>query len=55
MTVADVIVIVLIGAGAVLAVRSARRDSKKGGCAGCSGCGGGVCPREQAGEEEQQP
>ncbi len=55
MTVADVIVIVLIGAGAVLAVRSARRDSKKGGCAGCSGCGGGVCPREQAGEEERQP
>ena len=53
MTVADVIVIVLFGAGAVLAVRSARRDSKKGGCAGCSGCGGGVCPREQAGEEEQ--
>ncbi len=53
MTVADVIVIVLIGAGAVLAVRSARRDSKKGGCAGCSGCGGGACPREQAGEEEQ--
>ena len=50
MTVAYVIVIVLIGAGAVLAVRSARRDSKKGGCAGCSGCGGGVCPREQAGE-----
>lgn len=53
MTVADVIVIVLIGAGAVLAVRSARRDSKKGGCAGCSGCGGGACPREQAGEEER--
>lgn len=53
MTMVDLIVIALIGAGAVLAVRSARRDSKKGGCAGCSGCGGGVCSREQAGEEEQ--
>lgn len=53
MTMVDLIVIALIGAGAVLAVRSARRDSKKGGCAGCSGCGGGACPREQAGEEEQ--
>lgn len=53
MTMVDLIVIALIGAGVVLAVRSARRDSKRGGCAGCSGCGGGACPREQAGEEEQ--
>ena len=42
MNVADVIVIVLIGAGAVLAVRRERRDSKKGGSTGCTRGSGGA-------------
>lgn len=43
MTILDLAVLALIGAGAALAVRSIRRDRKKGGCAGCAG---GMCFRD---------
>ena len=53
MTILDLAVLALIGAGAVLAMRSIRRDRKKGGCTECTGCCAG-CPSRQPDREEEQ-
>lgn len=44
MSIADIIVIVLVGlaVGLAAAVAWRKRGHCGGGCAGCSGCGGGV-------------
>ena len=45
---ADIILILLIAAAAVLAVRKMIRDRKKGGCScGCAGCTSGTCAGRQ--------
>ena len=60
MSLGDIIVVLLLGAGIVLAVLSIRRSRKKGGCggcsgcAGCSGCGAAVPPRTADDEKKQQ-
>lgn len=37
----DVIILAVIGVAVFFAIRSLRKDHKKGGCTGCSGCSGG--------------
>ena len=53
MTILDLAVLALIGAGAVLAMRSIRRDRKKGGCAGCTGRCSGCAARQPDREKER--
>lgn len=49
----DLAVLLLVAAGAVLAVRNIRKEGKRGGCAGCSGCCDQCPGHRQEGEEER--
>ena len=38
--VADIVICLIVLVGIFFAIKSLRKDKKKGGCAGCSGCSG---------------